>query len=133
MTSVVTSAGQSSALSSATASSAMRGALAGSSMARMASKPPVTCWPPDELGQLRTCCSDSLRAIASIPAPASVSSCSIRAPSLEAKVLRSLAASIEPSRTAMPLTAAMAASASNRMRSFSSTETANGSSATGVT
>ena len=99
---------------SATASSAMRCALPARSMARTASKPPVTCCPPAELGQLRTCDSCSLTAVASMPAPASVSSCSMCAPSLEAKVFRSRPPPSSPRGRVTPGTAAMAASASNR-------------------
>ena len=50
MITVISPLGHSGAVSSATASSAMRSPWSGSAMALMASKPPVTCWPPEELG-----------------------------------------------------------------------------------
>ena len=75
----------------------------------------------------------SFTAVASIPPPASTISCSIRAPALRGERLALPAGHHAcPRGWRRPARAAMAASASIRIRSFSSRLTANGSSSKGV-
>src|SRR5207253_396272 len=66
-------------------------------------------------------------AVASIPAPLSKRSCSMNAPSVEAKSFCCRMNSIEPSRIVTPLTEPIAASARSNKSTFSASGTANGS------
>ena len=86
---MVTPGGHWRAVSSATASSATRGAFASRSIRCTNSYPSQTWFRPPLLGYERRCTSPSPAAVAVMPPPVCTISCSVCAPSVLAKVLRS--------------------------------------------
>ncbi len=129
---VIRPSGQGSAVSRAAASPAIRSACSGSAISSIASQPAQSWWRPKLLGWLRVCTSSSLVAVASMPPPDSTMVCSSRAPSLLARSRCSRTNSSELSRTVTRGTRAIAASAASSTSILRSSETAKGSTATGV-